>query len=70
MYLLRALHKGKACDANDNHVDVEVIEVQDTVTKETVNLCPKCFLAQLRLRSKGRKTNGDGQPVLPFAEQV
>ncbi len=44
------------CDAVEAHLDREVFVVEDLVMKSSLNLCPKCFMAQLKLRSKGKKT--------------
>jgi hypothetical protein len=33
----------------------EVLEVEDLVTRQSLKLCQKCFIDQLRLRSKGKK---------------
>lgn len=43
------------CDAVDSHTEREVYLVEDQVMKTTIHLCPKCLLAQTKLRSKGRQ---------------
>lgn len=50
------------CDGQESHTDREVYQVEDLLTGQRLNLCPKCLLAQTRLRSKGR--NGEKAPSL------
>ena len=42
------------CDANPNHVDRLVVEVEDLATKQTLRFCQKCLWSQLILKGKGR----------------
>jgi hypothetical protein len=57
------------CDAQDAHVDREVLLTEDLATGQALQLCPKCFLAQLRLRAKGKKAEPAAGPgVPPFAD--
>jgi len=42
------------CDAVDAHTERDVYLVEDLVMRTTIHLCPKCLLAQTKLRSKGR----------------
>lgn len=54
MFQINGLERGN-CDAAESHVDREVVAVQDLLTKQLLCFCPKCLIAQIRLRSKGRK---------------
>jgi hypothetical protein len=50
------------CDLNPNsHVDRDVVPVLDPQSGERFRFCEKCYLAQLRLRSRGRKAEGNGE---------
>ena len=53
MFHVRSLDRGD-CDNNESHGDRDVLFVEDLVTKQSLRLCPKCFIAQLKLRSKGK----------------
>lgn len=55
--------KKDQCDGNEAHADREVLVVEDLQTKQTLHLCQKCFLAQLRLRAKGRREANRSQPA-------
>ncbi len=59
------------CDNNEAHTDTEVFMVEDLITHQVLNLCPKCFLAQMRLRCKGKKEsdNGDRIPQALFGDK-
>lgn len=59
MYQVFGLTKGD-CDAADAHTDREVLIVEDLIATQALRLCPKCFMAQLKLRAKGRKQTQDG----------
>ena len=65
MFKVFGLTKGN-CDGDESHADREVMLVEDTLSGRALHLCPKCFLSQLRFRSKGKRVEpaaaDDGQP--------
>ena len=53
------------CDAVDSHTEREVYVVEDLMMATTLSLCAKCLLAQTKLRSKGRRSEGAAEAPRP-----
>lgn len=53
MYKILGMVQGN-CDAKESHTNRKVIPVEDLLSRQRLHLCPRCFIAQLELRSKGQ----------------
>ena len=53
------------CDSIESHSDREVLQVDDLVTFQSLHLCPRCFLGQIKLRSKGKIVDREVHESVP-----